>query len=76
MLRPRHPGATLDAYVDGELDTAQQRDVAAHLDGCRGCTEAATTTVEIRRSLRRLASTAPLEIAIARLHRWATALRR
>lgn len=41
----------LDAYVDGELDSAQASALRAHLQGCAGCAADALGRVQMKRSM-------------------------
>ena len=50
-----YPGENLSAYIDGELNDHQRRDVRAHLDGCTGCRE----RLEQLRATRGFLSSAP-----------------
>ncbi len=49
------PGERLSAYIDGELDERERREVRAHLDGCRWCQR----EVEQLRRTREFLSNAP-----------------
>ncbi len=74
MFRARHPTVGLDAYLDGELAATEADHVRSHLEDCPGCAEAAHTTLAIGRTLRHLAHRRPLDLAAARLQRWAHTL--
>lgn len=50
-----YPGENLSAYIDGELDDHQRRDVCAHLDGCTRCRD----RLEHLRETRAFLSSAP-----------------
>jgi anti-sigma factor RsiW len=50
-----HPGfaAQLDAYVDGELDAADARELEAHLAGCAECAKIRNERLELRAAIAR-----------------------
>lgn len=61
MLRPTADcecfAASIDPYVDGELDACHAMDMDAHALACPACAERVATCRAIRRSLRRVAET-------------------
>ncbi len=61
----------IDAYLDGELDGARARTIAAHLQDCWDCNDAAHDLRLIRASLARLRRDGPASLTLARLKRWA-----
>ena len=65
-----HWRGKLDAYVDGELDTAEARTMASHLRGCAHCANAVLERVQLKRSVqiagRRYAPSAELRSQILR----------
>jgi anti-sigma factor RsiW len=65
MRECMHVGPKLQAYLDGEVDEATVRRVAAHLEYCRKCGLEATAYREIKRALATREQPAP--DALARL---------
>ena len=61
----------IDAWIDGELDAAKARIVAAHVRDCWDCSSAAETTRLVKRSLRSRGDREPRHLATARLARFA-----
>ncbi len=66
----------ISAYLDGELDGTRARTVAAHLEDCWDCNDAAYDLRLIRASLSRLGRTGPPSLTLARLKRWANGISR
>jgi len=60
----------LDAYLDGELESADAAELSAHLRGCAACAAEALERMQIRRSVaaagRRYAASASLRAAITK----------
>ncbi len=54
MLRCSDVGAELDAYLDGELEEARAREVAAHLEACPACADALAERRRVSLALKRL----------------------
>ena len=73
MWGTRHPcGARfLDAYLDAELGPETAPRVADHVARCPDCFDAARLTQVIKVRLRRLGSERPMNLAVARLARFA-----
>jgi len=65
MRECMHAGPKLQAYLDGEVDEATVRRVAAHLEYCRRCGLEAAAYREIKRALG--AREQPADDALARL---------
>ena len=66
----------ISAYLDGELDRTRAWAVAAHLEDCWDCNDAAHDLRLIRASLARLGRTGPPSLTLARLERWARGISR
>ncbi|MGH9268241.1 MAG: zf-HC2 domain-containing protein [Acidimicrobiales bacterium] len=64
----------VDAWVDGELEAAQSRLLAAHVAECWDCSSAAETTRLVKRALHARARREPPGIAAMHLHRFAASL--
>jgi anti-sigma factor RsiW len=71
-------GRILQQYLDEDLDQAQVKKVAAHLEHCRRCGMEAETYVRIKESLARVASQGLVhpedQLSIERLRRFADTL--
>jgi DNA-directed RNA polymerase specialized sigma24 family protein len=79
-LRPPSPigcrraSELLDAYVSESLDTAKERKVRRHLDGCEGCRERLSALDDVVPALRNVVLPLPLTLMDAARERWSTSI--
>lgn len=64
----------MERYLDGEADAASAGVIARHLADCWSCSEDAEWLLLVKTALGRLGERHPLDLAVARLARYASAL--
>lgn len=69
-LACRRTSELLDAYVAESLDTAKERRVRRHLDGCDGCRERLAALDDVVPALRNVVLPLPLTLLAAARDRW------
>lgn len=65
---------SVEAYLDGEADPASAVEVRRHLGECWSCSQDAEWLLLVKSALRQIDARRPIDLAVARLGRYASSL--
>jgi len=72
MLQHRKIRRAVEVCLDGEADAVLAAEVRRHLSECWSCSQDGEWLLLIRASLHRIEARRPVDLAVARLNRYAT----
>lgn len=71
-LQHRKIRRAVEVYLDGEADSVLAAEIQRHLRDCWSCSQDGEWLLLIKASLRRIEARRPVDLAVARLNRYAT----